>query len=421
MRAMFRGTAGPKLCLALLAVGILCAALAGQERVSAIVPTGQTVSPIFSPAVDAADYVYISGQGSRRRDGSLPAGFAAQARQALENIKAIVEAAGLKMDNVVYTKVYLTDVAQSEELDQVFAEYFPKVPPARAVLGVAKLADGTVQVNAIAVRNLEGRRAVTPANFRTSPAFSPGVLTQDRLFVSSMAGAEPTSGQVPEDPAAQVDLALDGMKAVVNAAGLELSHMVFVNPYLTKDIPMRVMNEHYARRFEFGNTPARATIEVMSLPGGAHIEYTGVAVRDLQLRKAIRPKNMPPSPTASPCVFAGKTLYCSAKSGFIPGPHGGVYAATTATQLRQTMRNLLDNLEEAGMNFSQVVSTNVYLDDLVDVSEFDRVYGQYFGPVVPARSVVQQIASGDRKVEDAEGHYPDLEQVSLIAVDAPKP
>ena len=71
------------------------------------------------------------------------------------------------------------------------------------------------------------------------------------------------------------------MKAVVEAAGLDLSHMVFVNPYLTAQFPMRMMNEHYARRFEFGNTPARATIEVSSLPNGAQIEYTGVAVRDL--------------------------------------------------------------------------------------------------------------------------------------------
>jgi enamine deaminase RidA (YjgF/YER057c/UK114 family) len=177
-----------------------------------------------------------------------------------------------------------------------------------------------------------------------------------------------------------------------------------------------VMNEHYARRFEFGNTPGRATIQVTSLPGGAHIEYTGVAVRDIRTRKAIRPKNMPPSPTASPCVFAGDTLFCSAKSGFIPGPHGGVYAASTPTQLRQTMRNLLDNLEEAGMDFSQVVSTTVYLDDLADSKEFDKVYGQYLGPVMPARTTLQQIASGDRKEEDSEGHYPDLEQVSLIAV-----
>ena len=92
------------------------------------------------------------------------------------------------------------------------------------------------------------------------------MLTHDRLFISSMPGSDPANGKVPDDPAAQVDLALDRLQAVVKAAGLELKHMVFVNPYLTAAIPMRIMNEHYARRFEFGNTPARATIEVSSLP-----------------------------------------------------------------------------------------------------------------------------------------------------------
>jgi len=395
---------------------VLCSGLNAQERVHAVVPP-QLTSPsqFISPAVDAGDYVYISGQGPRAADGSLPSTTGAEVRQALESIKAIVVAAGLTMDNVVYTQVYLTDVSKVQEVDSAFAKYFSKVPPARAVLGAANLPDPPVQINAVAVRDLEGRRAVFPANYPHNDSFSPGILTHDRLFISSMAGVDPGSGKIPDDPAAQVDLALDGMRAVVNAAGLELSNVVFVNPYLTKEIPMRVMNQHYARRFEFGNTPARATIEVSSLPGGAHIEYTGVAVRDIQARKAVRPKNMPPSPTASPCVFAGETLYCSAKSGFIPGPHGGVYASTTPTQLRQTMRNLLDNLEEAEMDFSQVVSTNVYLDDLADSKGFDSVYGEYLGPMMPARTTIQQINPGGRN-PDSEGHYPDFEQVSLIAV-----
>jgi enamine deaminase RidA (YjgF/YER057c/UK114 family) len=402
--------------LILMAGFVHCAGVAAQERIHAVVPP-QMTSPILfvSPAVDAGDYVYVSGQGPRAVDGSLPSTTAAQVRQALENIKTIVVAAGLTMDNVVYTQVYLTDVSKMQEVDTAFAKYFSKVPPARAVLGVADLPDPPVQINAIAVRDLEGRRAVFPANYPHSDSFSTGILTHDRLFISSMAGMDPASGKIPDDPAAQVDLALDGMKSVVNAAGLELGNVVFVNPYLTKEIPMRVMNQHYARRFEFGNTPARATIEVSSLPGGAHIEYTGVAVRDLQTRKAVRPKNMPPSPTASPCVFAGETLYCSAKSGFIPGPHGGVYASTTPTQLRQTMRNLLDNLEEAGMDFSQVVSTTVYLDDLADTKDFEKVYGEYLGPIMPARTTIEQISPGDRKA-DSEGHYPDFEQVSLVAV-----
>ena len=156
-------------------------------------------------------------------------------------------------------------------MDRVFGEYFPKTPPARAVLGVARVPDPAIQISAVAVRNLADRRAISPANSKLAGTASPGVLTHDLLFISSMPGSN-TSGKAPDDPAAQVDLALDQLEGVVKAAGLELSYMVFVNPYLTSDIPMRVMNERYGRRFEFGNTPARATIQVSSLPGGAHIE-----------------------------------------------------------------------------------------------------------------------------------------------------
>lgn len=291
---------------------LLVSALGLQAQVRAVVPsTSSSVANHFnSPAVEAGDYVYVSGQGSRRPDGSLPATFAEQARQALDNVKSIVEAAGLTMDHVVYAQVYLEDIGKYAEMNQVFAEVFAKAKttPARAVLGVAKLPEPSIQISAVAVRNLTDVRAVRPAGSKLEEPFSPGVLTADRLFVSSMSGIDPSNGKIPADPADQVDLALDHMKAVVEAAGLDLRNMVFVNPYLTTDIPSRVMNQRYALRFEFGNTPARATIEVSSLPGGAHIEYTGVAVRDLTQRRAVRPKNMPPSPTASPCVFAGDTL-----------------------------------------------------------------------------------------------------------------
>ena len=400
----------------LLAGFLLSSALFAQEPLRAVIPkpSAAHANPFYASGIDAGDYVYISAQGPLRPDGSSPATFDAQVRQALDNIKAIVDSAGLTLEHVVYTQVYLEDTSKYGEMNKVFTEYFAKTPPARAVLGVARILE-PIQISAVAVRSLKDKRAVYPPNYKSDDPAAPGMLTQDRLFVSSMPGADPVSGKVPDDPAAQVDLALDRVAAVVKAAGLELSNMVFVNPYLTSEIPSRIMNEHYARRFEFGNTPARATIEVASLPGGAHIEYTGVAVRDLARRKAVRPKNMPPSPTASPCVFAGDTLYCSAKSGFIPGPHGGVYADTTQHQLRQTMRNLLDNLEEADMNFSQVVSTTVYLDDLSDLAPFDDVYRQYFGAVLPSRTTIQQIAPTARKA-NKEDQYPDLEQVSLIAV-----
>src|ERR1700682_1175550 len=201
--------------------------IAAQERIHAVVPPKTaTTSPIVSPAVDAGDYVYVSGQGPRRPDGTLPSTFAAQVQQSLDNIKTIVEAAGLTMDHVVYTQVYLTDIGKYEEVNKVFAGYFPKVLPARAVLGVASLPEPPVQINAVAVRDLKDRRAVFPANFPRSDYYSPGILTYDRLFISSMPGVDPSTGKVPEAPAQQVDQALDGMKAVVNTAGFQLLYVV---------------------------------------------------------------------------------------------------------------------------------------------------------------------------------------------------
>ncbi len=371
-----------------------------------------------SPSFDAGDYLYISGQGPRRADGTTPTKFADQVRQSLDNVKRLVETAGLTLDRVVYLQVYLEDTSRYSELNEVFSAYFPKDPPARGVLGVVRVPEPSLQITAVAVRDLKGKQPVSVPGWTLDKAYSAGMLTRDRLFVSTMPGSDPATGAVPQNPAAQVDLALDRLTAVLQAAGLTNANMVFVNPYLTPDLSTRVMNQQYARRFEFGNTPARATIEVSSLPEGTHIAFTGVAVRDLGRRKAIRPKNMPPSPTASPCVFAGDTLYCSAKSGFIPGPNGGVYAATTTSQLRQTMRNQLDNLEEASMDFSQVVSTTVYLDNISDIGAFNKVYSEYFKAPFPARAVVQQIPSSNRS-PDAEEHFPDLEQMSLIAIRRP--
>jgi enamine deaminase RidA (YjgF/YER057c/UK114 family) len=83
------------------------------------------------------------------------------------------------------------------------------------------------------------------------------------------------------------------------------------------------------------------------------------------------------------------------------------------------MRNQLDNLEEADMKFDDVVSTVIYLDDLSDRQAFDQIYAEYFGSVMPAATTIQQIAPTERKA-DNEGHFPGLEQISLIAVRSQK-
>ena len=386
-----------------------------------IAPPGVRLVGPYSPGMLAGDFLYVSGQGGRDAEGRLPDTIEGQVRQTLLNLKAIVEAGGLTLEHVVYSQVYLTDMAHHAVMDRVWQEFFPKAPPARAVLGVHRLpTDIAVEINAVAYRDLSRRRPIVPSGHPATPSSSPGMMAGNRLFLSGAPGADLATGRVPDDADRQVQLALDNMRQTLAAAGLDFRHVVFVNPYLTRQASPQ-MNAIYARHFEFGNTPARATITVTSLPGGTSIQFTGVAIADLSLRRTFRPANMRPSATASPCVMADDTYYCSAKGPFTPGPAEGpgrlqgIWVGSVEAQLRQTMRNLLDGLEEAGLALSDVVATNVYLDDMDDFARMNRVYAQYFPTRPPTRTTIAQVAPVDRTPRD-DDTFPGLEQISLIAV-----
>ena len=388
---------------------------AGAESRAIFPPGVKPVGP-YSPGILVGDFLYVSGQGARHTDGHMPATFEEQATQCLENVKTVVEAAGLTMEHVVYTQVYLDNMANFDAMNRVYARYFPASPPARATLGVAHLpTDTPIEISAVAVRDLAHKKPIIPAGYKSSAPLTPGIQVGDRLYISGQQGRDPDTGKIPDDPGEQVRLAFDRFHQVLATAGMDYANVVFVNPYLTAKMPAKAMNDIYASHFEFGNTPARATIHVSSLPHDANIEFTGVAIGDLSKRRAVRPKNMPPSPTASPCVFAGDTFYCSAKSAFIPGPNLGIYFQDVETQVRMTMRNLLDGLEEAGLNFSNVVSSNVYLDNLEEFGKMNGVYAKYFSAQPPTRTTVAPLPPVERQ-RDANDHWPMVEQISIIAV-----
>jgi reactive intermediate/imine deaminase len=407
-----------------LTAGVLAALVVSpgaSADIRVIAPPGVRLVGPYSPGIVAGDFLYVSGQGGRDSEGGLPDTVEGQVRRTLLNLQAIVEAAGLTLRHVVYSQVYLTDMAHHDAMDRVWREFFPTAPPARAVVGVHRLPTGiAVEINAVAYRDLSRRQAVVPAGFPASLSWSPAVKAGRRLFLSGALGADVATGAVPGEPDAQVQLALDNMRRILAAARLDFRHVVFVNPYLTA-AASRQMNAIYARHFEFGNTPARATIAVTNLPGGNTVQFTGVAIDDLSLRRAYRPKNMRPSATASPCVMADDTYYCSAKGPFTPGPASGpghlqgIWVGSVEAQVRQTMRNLIDGLEEAGLGLAHVVATNVYLDDMNDFARMNRVYAQYFPTAPPTRTTVAQVAPVDRTPRN-EDTFPGLEQISLIAV-----
>ncbi len=108
----------------------------------------------YSVAVKAGHMVFTAGQlGIDPSSGNfVEGGIEAQTRQALENIKAVLEAAGTKMSKVVKTTVFLLDMNDFGAMNGIYGEYFTKKFPARSAVQVARLPkDGLVEIEAIAL------------------------------------------------------------------------------------------------------------------------------------------------------------------------------------------------------------------------------------------------------------------------------
>jgi 2-iminobutanoate/2-iminopropanoate deaminase len=117
--------------------------------ISDIPPTNAT----YSQAVRIGNLVYVSGQlGVDPTTGKLVSGGAvAEYRQALTNVERILEAAGTSMRRVVKTTIYMTDIDELVELNQVYAEFFVDSPPAKTGVEVKRLAlGGLIEIEVIA-------------------------------------------------------------------------------------------------------------------------------------------------------------------------------------------------------------------------------------------------------------------------------
>ena len=108
----------------------------------------------YSQAIEVNGFVYASGQVPFVPEtGEIPEGIEAQAKQALTNVKSIMEAAGLTMDSIVKTTVFIKDMNDFGKVNEVYASFFAGDYPARSCVEVARLPkDVLIEVEVIAAR-----------------------------------------------------------------------------------------------------------------------------------------------------------------------------------------------------------------------------------------------------------------------------
>lgn len=109
----------------------------------------------YSQGIHAGGFIFVAGEKGidPKTNKIVPGGIAAETRQTLENIKAILSEAGATFDNAVAVTVHMTDLADFGTMNQVYAEYFRNAPPGRTTVQVVALPAGAhveITVTAIA-------------------------------------------------------------------------------------------------------------------------------------------------------------------------------------------------------------------------------------------------------------------------------
>jgi 2-iminobutanoate/2-iminopropanoate deaminase len=121
-----------------------------------VITTDKVPAPVgpYSQALAAGPLVFVSGQIPLNAQGRLVEGdIVIQTVQVIENLKAILAAAGLGLKDVVKTTVYLADLADFAEMNRAYAEFFPQAPPARTTIQAAGLPRGvSVEIDAVALK-----------------------------------------------------------------------------------------------------------------------------------------------------------------------------------------------------------------------------------------------------------------------------
>jgi len=120
-----------------------------------IVSTEKAPRPVgpYSQAICVNGWLYVSGQIPLDPvTGDIVRGdFKVQVERVLENIRAIVESTGGRLEDVVKVTVYLRDIGRFSEFNEVYSKYFPRDPPARSVIGVSSLPRGVeLEIDAVA-------------------------------------------------------------------------------------------------------------------------------------------------------------------------------------------------------------------------------------------------------------------------------
>tara|TARA_B100000745_G_scaffold288972_1_gene226787 strand:- start:410 stop:1597 length:1188 start_codon:yes stop_codon:yes gene_type:complete len=236
----------------------------------------------YSYGIKSGDTVFLAGILGRDYssvNSSVGSDIQAETRAIFENARQILAAAGMSLNDVVASRVYITDTTLFRDMNTAYSAQFPEIPPARATVRANLMGDQYhLEITLIAVAGTKTR--ITRPNAdgtpgRESPVLSHAVRVGNRLYLSGMLGV---SDETRTDTQAQARQTLATIGRTLDAAGFGIDDLVDGVVYLTDMSEWGEMNVAY-REAITGNFPARAAVGTGLMSGDGRVEIMFTAVR----------------------------------------------------------------------------------------------------------------------------------------------
>lgn len=342
---------------------------------------GTAAANMCRPVVVAGGFVYVSGLSSPEEGGPLvQPDVQVQTRRVIDRLTAELQGADSSLAQAVSVNVYLAHASDFEAMNAVYRERFAEAPPVRTTV-VADLERGVlVQMSAIAVPVGAPREVMLPAGWMKSPRpYSYIVRAGDLVFFSGLLSRRGTDDQVVSGPVGtQVKMILDNAGTLLKTAGLTYRDIVAARVFITDDSYFDAMNDEYRQYFST-EPPARATAVTALMGSDAKVEISFVA--STSPKQVIGPVVSPSLPVST-AIRVGPRVFLSGVVG-----NTDTNTKDLDAQTREVFTRISRTLDLAGLTFADVVDNTMYTTDLWHRDVIDKIYGEFFPPPAPARTL----------------------------------
>ena len=371
--------------LALLALCLWIPAAALAER-NVVAPEAAVLDLPFSPAVWNGGFLVLSGALANDPGTTNVSGDTAeQTRKTLNNLKVVLEAAGLGFEDVVQVDGFLSDIRHQQAYDAVYQEVMGQTKPVHTLIEAdIAIPAALTEIAMVALKKDVERRAINPQGWKHRPGLSYGILADNTLLMSGMGPFDPTTGQlVPGNAEEQVRRTMENIGQVLATVNMKHDDIVSCNVFLpdARDFPS--LNKIYPQ-FYRQSPPARATVRARTTHPDAKVEIQCTAVQHHK-RRAVLPEGGKPRYTLSPSIEVVDRLFLS---GMVGRNAEGVFPPDVAQQTQVVLDNLAATLKSAGLTFDDVTDARVFLTDIRHYAAMNEVYAAAVGKPAPARATV---------------------------------